>query len=90
MIGRVTKTGSRLSAIPCCHYNQSAVRWKPMTVTKSPNLTTTTATAAFQIVSLYQRVNVVVNITLTITGEFVDPLDGEDGVTGTENLYLYI
>jgi hypothetical protein len=61
-----------------------------LTVTKSPNLTTTTATTTFQVVSLYQRVNVTVNITLTITGEFVDPLFDEEGVTGTDNLYLYL
>jgi hypothetical protein len=61
-----------------------------LTVTKSPNLTTTTAATTFQVVSLHQRVNVTVNVTLTITGEFVDPLPSEDGVTGTENLYLYL
>ena len=62
-----------------------------LTVTKSPNLTTTTATTTFQIVSLYQRVNVIVNITLTITGEFIDPLPGEEGASGgTDNLYIYL
>jgi hypothetical protein len=61
-----------------------------LTVTKSLTLATTTATTTFQIVSLYQRVNVIVNIVLTITGEFVDPLPNEEGVTGTENLYLYL
>jgi hypothetical protein len=60
-----------------------------LTVTKSPNLATTTATTTFQIVSLYQRVNVIVNITITLTGEWVDPRLGEEGVTGTSNLYLY-
>jgi hypothetical protein len=57
-------------------------------ITKSPSLTTTTATTTFQIVSLFQRVNVKVNITITMTGEWVDPRPDEEGVTGTENLYL--
>ena len=61
-----------------------------LTVTRSPDLSSTTATAAFQIVSLFQRVNVIVNITITATLEFVDPLPNEAGVTGTENLYLYL
>jgi hypothetical protein len=61
-----------------------------LTVTKSPDLTTTTATTIFQIVSLFQRVNVRVNIALAITGEFVDPFPGEEGVTGTSDLYLYL
>ena len=61
-----------------------------LTVTKSPALTTTTATATFQVVSLFQTVNVIVNITTTITGEFVDPLPSEEGVTGTGDIYLYV
>ena len=61
-----------------------------LTVTKSPHLMTTTATTTFQVVSLYQRINITVNITLTVTGEFVDPLPDEEGVIGTENLYLYL
>jgi len=68
-----------------------------LTVAKSPTLTPSTTaitvSTTFQVVSLHQRVNVVVNITmpaLTITGEFVDPRSGEVGVTGTGNLYLYL
>jgi hypothetical protein len=61
-----------------------------LTSTKSPNLSATTAKTTFQIVSLHQRVNVVVNITITLTGEWVDPIPGEEGVTGTENMYLYL
>jgi len=61
-----------------------------LSLTKSPNLLTTTATTTFQVVSVYQRVNVTVNITLTITGEFVDPLPDEAGATGQSALYLYI
>ena len=60
-----------------------------LTVTRSPLMATTTATTTFQIVSLYQRVNVTVNITITITGEWVDPRPGEEGVTGTSNIYFY-
>ena len=52
-----------------------------LTVTKSPNMAMTTATTTFQVVSLHQRVNVTVNVTLTITGEFVD---------GNTNVYIYI
>ena len=62
-----------------------------LTVTKSPILTpsttATTVSTTFQVVSLFQRVNVVVNITmpaLTITGEFIDPLPG------TNPIYIYI
>jgi hypothetical protein len=64
----------------------------PLTVRVSPNLTTTTATTTFQVVSLFQRVNVTVNIVITITGEFVDPRfdEGEVGVTGDEAVYLYL
>ena len=61
-----------------------------LTLTKSPNLLTTTATTTFQVVSVYQRVNVTVTITLTITGEFVDPLPEEAGATGQSALYLYL
>jgi hypothetical protein len=61
-----------------------------LTVTKSPLLAKTTASTSFQVVSLFQRINVKITITLSITGEFVDPLDGEEGVTGTDNLYIYI
>lgn len=61
-----------------------------LTVTKSPALAAATAATTFQVVSLFQRVNVTVNITLTITGEFVDPLFGEEGVSGTGNLYIYL
>jgi len=61
-----------------------------LTITKSSSLTTTTATTTFQVVSLYQRVNVTVNITLTITGQFIDPLPGEAGVSGQSPLYLYL
>ena len=61
-----------------------------LTLTKSPTLLTTTATTTFQVVSVYQRVNVTVNITLTITGEFVDPLLGEEGATGTKDDAVYI
>ena len=61
-----------------------------LTLTKSPSLTTTTAMTTFQIVSLFQRVNVNVNITITMTGEWVDPRSGEEGVTGTASLYLYL
>ena len=61
-----------------------------LTITKSPALQTSTGTTEFQIVSLFQRVNVIVNINVTITGEFVDPRPGEEGVTGSDNLYLYI
>jgi hypothetical protein len=60
-----------------------------LTVTTSPNLSTTTATTTFQVVSLFQRVNVTVNITITTTLEFVDPHPGEAGATGNDNLYLY-
>jgi hypothetical protein len=60
-----------------------------LTVTRSPLLAATTATTTFQIVSLFQRVNVTVNITITITGEWVDPRPGEEGVSGTSNIYLY-
>jgi len=60
-----------------------------LAVTRSPLMATTTATTTFQIVSLYQRVNVTVNITITITGEWVDPRPGEEGVAGTSNIYLY-
>jgi len=63
------------------------------TVTKSPLLTTTSATTYFDIVSGEQRVRVNITITLTITLEFVDPrFDvNEVGVTAaTENLYLYV
>jgi len=59
------------------------------TVTRSPNLTGTTATTTFQVVSLFQRVNVTVNIAVTMTAEFVDPRPGEEGVRGKENIYLY-
>jgi hypothetical protein len=61
-----------------------------LTITKSPSLSATTATTTFQIVSLYQRVNVKVNITITLTGEWVNPRPGEEGVTGTGNIYLYL
>jgi len=68
-----------------------------LTVTKSPSLrpttTTQTVSTTFQVVSLFQRVNVTVNITMpavTITGEFVDPRPGEVGVTGNENVYIYL
>jgi hypothetical protein len=61
-----------------------------LTITKPPNLSATTATTTFQIASLYQRVNVKVNITITLTGAWVDPRPGEEGATGTENLYLYL
>ena len=61
-----------------------------LTITKSPNLNTQTATTTFQVVSLFQRVNVKVNIIMTLTGEFVDPRPGEEGVTGNSNLYLYL
>jgi hypothetical protein len=68
-----------------------------LTVTKSPSLTpaltVTNTTTTFQVVSLFQRVNIIVNITMpavTITGEFVNPRPGEAGATGTGNLYLYL
>jgi hypothetical protein len=67
-----------------------------LTVTKSPSLlpalTVTNTSTTFQVVSLYQRVNVTVNITIpavVITGEFVDPRPGEAGVIGTGNVYVY-
>ena len=53
-----------------------------LTVTKSPDLITPTATTTFQIVSLFQRVNVKVNIMTAMTGEFIDPVP--------PNLYIYI
>jgi len=49
-------------------------------------LTTTT----FWVVSLTQRVQIIVNITPPITGEFVDPRPGEVGVTGQSDIYIYI
>ena len=61
-----------------------------LTITKSPDLLASTGTTAFQIVSLFQRVHVVVHIDITITGEFVDPRPGEVGVTGNDDLYLYL
>ena len=70
-----------------------------LTITKSPNLTpsttATTVSTTFHVVSLFQRVIIIVNITmaaLTITGEFVDPRfdEGEVGAIGNDNLYIYI
>lgn len=61
-----------------------------LTITKSPSLTTSTTETTFQVVSLFHRVNVRVHITITLTGEFVDPLPDEEGVTGTSHLYLYL
>jgi len=56
------------------------------TVTRSPLMATTTATTTFQIVSLCQRVNVTVSITITITGEWVDPRPGEEGVRNSASV----
>jgi len=60
-----------------------------LTVTKSPNLSSSTATTTFQVVSFYQRVDVTVNITITATGRWLDPLPNEPGVIGTDSIYLY-
>jgi hypothetical protein len=81
---------SRISVTPTSGNGETLPNFSStLTVTKSPNLATTTATTTFQIVSLYQRVNVTVNITLTITGQFVDPRPGVVGVIGTGNVYVY-
>jgi len=67
-----------------------------LTVTKSPTLkpalTEIRTTTTFQVVSLFQRVNVVVTIiipAITATLAFVDPRPGEAGATGNNPLYLY-
>lgn len=57
---------------------------KPSALTVTQLLTTT-----FRILAVDQWVDVIVNLYPPVGGQFVDPLLGEEGVTGTSDLYLY-
>jgi hypothetical protein len=60
-------------------------------ISKPENLTVTEkVTTTFRIVSLNQYVDIIVNILPSITGEWSNPRPGEEGVTGTQDVYIYL
>jgi hypothetical protein len=62
-----------------------------VSISKQPSLSVEgLITTTFRIVSFTQYVDVIVNIIPQITGEFVDPRNGEVGAIGTDSVYIYI
>ena len=76
-------------------YEQSVSISKPSSLTVEGLVSTTFrvvsgTTGSGTTGSADQYVEIIVNIIPQITGEFVDPRDGEVGVTGTAPVYIYI
>ena len=63
---------------------------KPSSLTVEGLIATTFRVVSGNTGSGSQYVEIIVNIIPQITGEFVDPFNGEEGVIGTENVYIYI
>jgi hypothetical protein len=83
-VGRITASPTSGSGFNNQWDSQAITISKPSALEVKEMITTT-----FRVLAQTQWVDVVVNILPLITGEWVDPLPGEEGVAGTEAIYVY-